>query len=65
MDTAALISSRGLGDAEIYQLAGYLPLDYDDQYGHKPGRLYLARQGRAKGTGAAATMPKPTRAMTR
>jgi hypothetical protein len=43
---AAVTPSR-LGTGEIYQLAGYLLLDYDDQYGIDRVGLYLSRQGAA------------------
>jgi hypothetical protein len=41
------VSPFRLGNAEIYQLAGYLLLDYDDQYGIDRVGLYLSRQGAA------------------
>jgi hypothetical protein len=37
-----------LGSAEIGQLAGYLLLDYDDQYRITQVGLYLSRQGTAR-----------------
>jgi hypothetical protein len=46
LDCKATVNPTRLGDAEIYQLAGYLLLDYDDQYGISRVGLYLARQGK-------------------
>jgi hypothetical protein len=45
LDCKAAIQPRRLGRDEIYQLAGYLLLDYDDQYGIDRVGLYLSRQG--------------------
>src|SRR5262249_48135421 len=45
LDCKAAIQPRRLGRDEIYQLAGYLLLDYDDQYGINRVGLYLSRQG--------------------
>jgi hypothetical protein len=45
LDCKAAIQPRRLGHAEIYQLAGYLVLDYDDRYGINRVGLYLSRQG--------------------
>ena len=45
LDCKAAIQPRRLGRAEIYQLAGYLLLDYDDWYGIDRVGLYLSRQG--------------------
>ncbi|QLQ39642.1 UvrD-helicase domain-containing protein [Micromonospora robiginosa] len=45
LDCKAAIQPRGLGRDEIYQLAGYLLLDYDDRYGIDRVGLYLSRQG--------------------
>ena len=36
---------RNLGRSELYQLAGYLLLDYHDRYGIDQVGLYLSRQG--------------------
>jgi hypothetical protein len=44
LDCKAAIQPRRLGRDEIYQLAGYLLLDYDDQYGINRVGLYLSRQ---------------------
>ncbi|MFD4318976.1 hypothetical protein [Streptomyces sp. NPDC058548] len=46
IDCKATIHPQRLGRAELYQLAGYLLLDYDDVYGIDRVGLYLARQGR-------------------
>jgi hypothetical protein len=45
LDCKATRDPRRLGHEEIYQLAGYLLLDYDDQYGIDRVGLYLSRQG--------------------
>jgi hypothetical protein len=45
LDCKATIHPRRLGRAEIYQLASYLLLDYDDRYGIDRVGLYLSRQG--------------------
>jgi hypothetical protein len=45
LDCKATMTPYKLGTAEIYQLAGYLLLDYDDQYGIGRVGLYLSRQG--------------------
>ena len=45
LDCKAAIQPRRLGRDEIYQLAGYLLLDYDDRYGINRVGLYLSRQG--------------------
>jgi len=45
LDCKATRAPRRLGREEIYQLAGYLLLDYDDQYGIDRVGLYLSRQG--------------------
>ncbi|PGH48129.1 UvrD-helicase domain-containing protein [Streptomyces sp. Ru87] len=45
LDCKATKDPRRLGRDEIYQLAGYLLLDYDDQYGIDHVGLYLSRQG--------------------
>jgi hypothetical protein len=45
LDCKATIQPRRLGRDEIYQLAGYLLLDYDDWYGIDGVGLYLSRQG--------------------
>lgn len=47
LDCKAAVSPSRLGNAEINQLAGYLLLDYDDQYGIDRVGLYLSRQGTA------------------
>ncbi len=47
LDCKATVSPFRLGNAEINQLAGYLLLDYDDQYGIDRVGLYLSRQGTA------------------
>jgi hypothetical protein len=45
LDCKATRDPRRLGHEEIYQLAGYLLLDYDDEYGIDQVGLYLSRQG--------------------
>ncbi|MFF5229307.1 UvrD-helicase domain-containing protein [Dactylosporangium sp. NPDC000521] len=45
LDCKAAIQPRRLGRDEIYQLAGYLLLDYADQYRIDRIGLYLSRQG--------------------
>lgn len=45
LDCKSTVTPYKLGTAEIYQLAGYLLLDYDDQYGICRVGLYLSRQG--------------------
>jgi hypothetical protein len=45
LDCKAATEPRRLGRGEIYQLAGYLLLDYDDEYGINRVGLYLSRQG--------------------
>jgi hypothetical protein len=45
LDCKATRDPRRLGREEIYQLAGYLLLDYDDQYGIDRVGFYLSRQG--------------------
>jgi hypothetical protein len=50
LDCKATITPRNLGAAEINQLAGYLLLDYDDEFGIRQVGLYLSR---SKVTGAA------------
>jgi hypothetical protein len=45
LDCKATVDPRRLGHEEIYQLAGYLLLDYDDHYGIDRVGLYLSRQG--------------------
>jgi hypothetical protein len=47
LDCKAAVSPFRLGNAEINQLAGYLLLDYDDQYRIDRVGLYLSRQGAA------------------
>ncbi|MEU7068307.1 hypothetical protein [Streptomyces sp. NPDC046161] len=44
LDCKATKDPRRLGREEIYQLAGYLLLDYDDQFGIHQVGLYLSRQ---------------------
>ncbi|MEU1289773.1 UvrD-helicase domain-containing protein [Kitasatospora sp. NPDC005856] len=46
LDCKASTRPQRLGRDEIYQLAGYLLLDYDDDYAIDQVGLYLARQGR-------------------
>lgn len=45
LDCKATKTPWKLGREEIYQLAGYLLLDYDDKYGIDHVGLYLSRQG--------------------
>jgi hypothetical protein len=45
LDCKATTNPRRLGRGEIYQLAGYLLLDYHDEYGINRVCLYLSRQG--------------------
>jgi hypothetical protein len=45
LDCKATITPRKLGGDEINQLAGYLLLDYDDEFGIRQVGLYLSRQG--------------------
>lgn len=45
IDCKATTRPRRLGTEEVYQLAGYLLLDYDDQYGIDRLGFYLSRQG--------------------
>lgn len=45
IDCKATTRPAVLGQAEVYQLAGYLLLDYDDRYGIRSVGLYLSRQG--------------------
>jgi hypothetical protein len=45
LDCKATTQPRRLGQEEIYQLAGYLLLDYDDRYRINRVGLYLSRQG--------------------
>lgn len=45
LDCKATKDPRRLGREEIYQLAGYLLLDYDDQFNIDRVGLYLSRQG--------------------
>lgn len=45
LDCKATRQPRYLGREEIYQLAGYLLLDYDDRYRINRLGLYLSRQG--------------------
>ncbi|MER5211288.1 UvrD-helicase domain-containing protein [Streptomyces sp. NPDC002838] len=45
LDCKATKEPRRLGREEIYQLAGYLLLDYDDAFGIDHVGLYLSRQG--------------------
>ncbi|NUV78206.1 hypothetical protein [Streptomyces fungicidicus] len=45
IDCKATIRPERLGRAEIYQLAGYLLLDYSNQYAIEKVSLYLSRQG--------------------
>jgi hypothetical protein len=45
LDCKATSNPRGLGREEIYQLAGYLLLDYDDHYAIDRVGFYLSRQG--------------------
>ncbi|MDL4818635.1 UvrD-helicase domain-containing protein [Actinomadura opuntiae] len=45
LDCKATTRPRHLGREEIYQLAGYLLLDYNDHYAINSVGLYLSRQG--------------------
>ncbi|MGH3170093.1 MAG: ATP-dependent helicase, partial [Trebonia sp.] len=45
LDCKATTEPRRLGADEIYQLAGYLLLDYEDEFGIRSVGLYLSRQG--------------------
>ena len=45
LDCKATRHPRALGRDELYQLAGYLLLDYDDRYRVNSLGLYLSRQG--------------------
>jgi hypothetical protein len=45
LDCKATIAPRKLGADEINQLAGYLLLDYDDEFAISQVGLYLSRQG--------------------
>ncbi|MFD5123628.1 UvrD-helicase domain-containing protein [Streptomyces sp. NPDC058385] len=45
IDCKSTTQPRRLGVEEIYQLAGYLLLDYDDHHGIDRVGLYLSRQG--------------------
>jgi hypothetical protein len=45
LDCKATIAPRKLGADEISQLAGYLLLDYSNEYGIREVGLYLSRQG--------------------
>lgn len=45
LDCKATKDPRRLGREEIYQLAGYLLLDYDNQFSINQVGLYLSRQG--------------------
>jgi hypothetical protein len=45
LDCKATRHPRALGRDELYQLAGYLLLDYDDVYGINRVGIYLSRQG--------------------
>jgi hypothetical protein len=45
LDCKATIAPRKLGSNEINQIAGYLLLDYDDEFGISRVGLYLSRQG--------------------
>lgn len=47
LDCKATTTPTRLGSTEIGQLAGYLLLDYDDQYRITQVGLYLSRQGTA------------------
>jgi len=46
LDCKSTVTPHKLGTREIYQLAGYLLLDYDDHYGIRRVGLYLSRQGK-------------------
>ncbi|MGW7003693.1 UvrD-helicase domain-containing protein [Streptomyces sp. NPDC054933] len=45
LDCKATVHPRTIGEAEFWQLAGYLLLDYDDRFGIDRVGLYLSRQG--------------------
>ncbi|MFJ4691755.1 hypothetical protein [Streptomyces sp. NPDC088766] len=45
IDCKATIRPEQMGRAELYQLAGYLLLDYSDSYSIESVGLYLSRQG--------------------
>jgi hypothetical protein len=45
LDCKAARNPRRLGREELYQLAGYLLLDYDDHFGIDRVGFYLSRQG--------------------
>jgi AAA domain len=45
LDCKSTVTPYKLGTAEVYQLAGYTLLDYDDQYKIRRVGLYLSRQG--------------------
>ncbi|WP_326726421.1 hypothetical protein [Streptomyces phaeochromogenes] len=45
IDCKATIRPERMGRAELYQLAGYLLLDYSDSYSIESVGLYLSRQG--------------------
>lgn len=45
LDCKATIMPRKLGADEVSQLAGYLLLDYPNEYGIREVGLYLSRQG--------------------
>ncbi|MFC9104598.1 hypothetical protein ACFT08_26955 [Streptomyces rochei] len=45
IDCKATVRLERLGRAEVYQLAGYLLLDYSNQYAIEKVSLYLSRQG--------------------
>ncbi|MGK4586107.1 hypothetical protein [Kitasatospora sp. HPMI-4] len=45
IDCKATVKPTNIGIRELYQLAGYLLLDYDDQHRIRVLSLYLARQG--------------------
>jgi hypothetical protein len=49
VDCKATVHPRRLGVSELYQLAGYLLLDYDDQFQIRFLSLYLSRQGASIG----------------
>ncbi|MFG2557004.1 hypothetical protein [Streptomyces sp. NPDC048581] len=49
IDCKATIRPERIGAAEIHQLAGYLLLDYEDQYSIKRASFYLSRQGQLVG----------------
>ncbi|WP_438453345.1 hypothetical protein [Streptomyces asiaticus] len=46
IDCKATIHPKRIGRDQLYQLAGYLLLDYDNTYGIERVGLYLSRQGR-------------------